>query len=300
MIEKRVFFTGLIAVSLVLGVACTQAATPTPTPTPVGEQTGITPLPPEPINGGGPSGNLGLPVFGVGTVESAGGFTTFAAPQYSNGTQASGVWVGGSGRVVVVPDLALLSMGVEARATTVAEARGNAAIAMTAIIDVLTGSGIEEKDIRTQFFNIQPEYTWNDSERKQELTGYRVTNSITVKVRDLENVGTLIDQVSEAGGDLTRINNISFTAETPEQYAAQARQAAVEDAMAKAQQFADLTGVTLGKLMYIAETGGSIPVSRQAFDSGIAMEGAAFAPPTPISQGEMDITISVQAVFEIL
>ncbi len=297
MIDKRVFFTGLIAVSLILGLACTQAATPTPTPS--GEQTGTTPLPPGPINGGGPSGSLGIPVFGVGSVESA-GFTTFAAPQYANGTQASGVWVGGSGLVVVVPDLALLSMGVEARATTVAQARADAAIAMTAIMDVLTGSGIQAEDIRTQFFNIQPEYTWNDIERKQELTGYRVTNSITVKVRDMENVGTLIDQVSEAGGDLTRINNISFTAENPEQYAAQARQAAVEDALAKAQQFAALTGVTLGKLLYIAETGGNIPVSRQAFDQGIAFEAAALAPPTPISQGEMNITISVQAVFEIL
>ena len=285
MIDKRVIFTGLIGVALILGVACTQAATPTPTPS-------------EPIDGG-PSGNLGLPVFGVGAVESA-GFTAFAAPQFANGTQANGVWVGGSGIVVVVPDLAVLSLGVEARATTVAQARSDAAIAMTAIMDVLTGSGIEEKDIRTQFFNIQPEYTWNDVERKQELTGYRVTNSITVKVRDMESVGTLIDQVSEAGGDLTRINNISFTAENPAQYAAQARQAAVEDAMAKAQQFAGLTGVTLGKLLYIAETGGNIPVARQAFDTGISMEAAAFAPPTPISQGEMNITISVQAVFEIL
>jgi len=285
MINKRVFFTGLIGVALLLGVACTQAATPTTTPS-------------EPINGG-PSGNLGLPVFGVGTLESA-GFTAFAAPQYANGTQASGVWVGGSGIVVVIPDLALLSMGVEARATTVAQARGDAAIAMTAIMDVLTSNGIEEKDIRTQFFNIQPEYTWNDVERKQELTGYRVTNSITIKVRDLETLGTLIDQVSEAGGDLTRINNISFTTENPAQYAAQARQAAVEDAMAKAQQFAALTGVTLGKLLYIAETGRNIPVARQAFDLGIGVEAAALAPPTPISQGEMNITISVQAVFEIL
>ena len=299
MIDKRVFFTGLIGVALLLGVACTQAAAPTPTPP--GEQTGTTPLPggPMTITVGGSSVTRILPEFGAGTVESA-GFTVFAAPQYANGTQASGVWVGGSGLVVVVPDLALLSMGVEARATTVAEARSDAAIAMSAIMDVLTGSGIEEKDIRTQFFNIQTEYTWNDIERKQELTGYRVTNSITVKVRDLENVGTLVDQVSEAGGDLARINSISFTTENPAQYAAQARQAAVEDALAKAQQFATLTGVTLGKLLYIAETGGNIPVARQAFDTGVSFESAALAPPTPISQGEMNITISVQAVFEIL
>ena len=126
-----------------------------------------------------------------------------------------------------------------------------------------------------------------------------MTNPDSVKVRDLEGLGTLFDQVADAGGDLVSINSISFTVEHPEQFAAQAREAAVKDAMAKAQQFADLAGVTLGKLVYIAESGGNVPVVRQYAAAEMEMPIPAPAPPTPISQGEMDVTVSVQAVFGI-
>ena len=157
--------------------------------------------------------------------------------------------------MTVTPDLGLLNLGVEARAATVAEARDQAARAMESIMTVLADAGIEEKDIRTQFFNIQPEYVWNEQDRRQEIVGYRVTNTVNVKVRDLEAMGTLIDQVATAGGDLTRINSIRFTVEDTQLFASQAREAAVKAAMEKAEQFAQLTGVTLGNLAYIAETG---------------------------------------------
>ncbi len=245
----------------------------------------------------GPSTGNGPLFLGSSALEAA-GLTTFAAPQ-ANGTQQAGIWVGGSGRVAVKPDLTLLTLGVEARADTVEQARSDAATAMAAVMAVLTESGIQEQDIRTQYFSIQPEYVWNDSARQQELAGYRVTNTVSVKVRDLESVGTLIDDVANAGGNLVRINNISFSIEDPEQYAAQAREAAAQDAMAKAQQFAQLTGVTLDRLVYIAETSASIPVARQYDGDAMAFAEAAAAPPTPISGGEMDITIRVQAVFSI-
>ena len=111
-------------------------------------------------------------------------------------------------------------------------------------------------------------------------------------------MGTLIDQVATAGGDLTRINSIRFTVEDTDQFATQAREAAVKQAMEKAQQFAQLTGTTLGKLAYIAEVGANVPVVRDfAFEERVAAASA--AAPTPISQGEMDITVTVQAVFAI-
>ena len=294
MIGKRMFTTMLVVGAVSLGVACaqpgtstpTQSETPTSTPT-VGS-----------ADGGQPGGDTRPNVTGPGVVEAA-GFTTFASPQQAFDSQQAGIWVGGSGRVVVTPDLALLSLGVEARAATVQQARNDAAGAMTQIMAVLTDSGIKDEDIRTQHFNIQPEYVWNDFEKRQEITGYRVTNTVSVKVRDLEGVGVLIDQVADAGGDLVRINSISFTIKHPEQFASQAREAAVMDAMAKARQFADLTGVTLGKLVYIAESGGSVPVVRGFSDTRMEMAPAAAAPPTPISLGEMDVTVVVQAVFSI-
>ena len=279
--KKGLVMTVAIGV-LALGLACSGSSTPTPG----GDAS---------ANGNGLVG--GVPQFtGTGGLEMQGG-TGFATPALYGGQQ-SGIWVNGIGRVTVTPDLGLLDLGVEARATTVAEARDQAASAMTSIMDVLAGAGIEERDIRTQFFNIQPEYVWNETERQQEIVGYRVTNTVNVKVRDLEAMGALIDQVSTAGGDLTRINSIRFTVEDTEQFATQAREAAVKQAMEKAQQFAQLTGTTLGKLVYIAEVGANVPVVRDfAFEERVATASA--APPTPISQGEMDITVTVQAVFAI-
>ncbi len=284
MITKKGLLIAMVLGAVVLGIACTQASTPTPT----GETV--------PTDGGA-TGTTGAPLIGPSTLEAA-GFTTFAAPQVSSGAQQAGIWVSGSGRVVVTPDLALLDLGVEARAATVAEARDQAARAMDSIMAVLANAGIDEKDIKTQFFNIQPEYTYNERARRSEITGYRVTNTVNVKVRDLEAVGTLIDQVATAGGDLARINNIRFTVEDTTPYATQAREAAVKLAMEKAQQFAQLTGVTLGTLAYIAESGANVPVVRDFAFEERAMAAAA-APPTAISAGEMDITVTVQAVFNI-
>ena len=275
--KKGLVMTVAIGV-LALGLACSGSSTPTP--------------------GGNASANGTTLTGGVPQFTVTGGQEVSGAIPTLYGGQQSGIWVNGIGRVTVTPDLGLLDLGVEARATTVAEARDQAATAMTSIMNVLADAGIEERDIRTQFFNIQPEYVWNETKRQQEIVGYRVTNTVNVKVRDLEAMGALIDQVATAGGDLTRINSIRFTVEDTDQFATQAREAAVKQAMEKAQQFAQLTGTTLGKLAYIAESGASVPVVRDfAFEERAV--AAAAAPPTPISQGEMDITVTVQAVFAI-
>jgi len=296
MFGKRLLILIALLGTLALGAACTQAGGSTPTPEGISPVTGL------------PDGSQVLPVVGApaGGVGSSQQYTGSSAPTGSSvapqlqayGSQQSGIWVSGTGRVVVIPDLALLSLGVEARARTVQQARDQAATAMDQVMTVLTANGIATKDIQTQYFNIQPEYVWNDFAKRQEITGYTVTNTISVKARDMEGLGTLIDRVADAGGDLVRINNISFTTEDPEKYFAQAREAAVKDAMSKAQQFANLTGVTLGKLAYIAETGSNMPIVRDYAEAKMLTAGGA-VPPTPISPGEIDVTISVQAVFGI-
>ncbi|MBI4311036.1 MAG: SIMPL domain-containing protein [Chloroflexi bacterium] len=305
---RKLIPMAVLAGVLALSVACTQAKpSPTPGVTPPtqgsGDVTGTTPSP----DVGAPTGNGtssgsgsffgGSPFFGSSSAEAA-GYSYYTAPQVGAGTQA-GIWVGGSGRVVITPDLAILSVGVEAHNKSVELARDDAAKAMTAIMDALKRNGIADKDIRTEYFNIQPQYVWNDFAKRQDITGYQVTNQLSVKTRDLNAVGTLIDEVSQAGGDLVRMNGVSFTTEHPETFSGQAREAAVKDALAKAQQFATLTGVTLGKLAYISETGGNVPVYRDYAKGAVAMAEAGGAAPTPISTGEMEITVYVQAVFGI-
>ena len=105
------------------------------------------------------------------------------------------------------------------------------------------------------------------------------------------------DYVANAGGDATRINGISFTVEDPQPFMVDLREAAVGDALAKAQQFASLTGVGVGHLVFITELGGGAPIV-QAFaeDRSFAMAAAG---PTSVSGGELALTLSVQAVFAI-
>ena len=169
---------------------------------------------------------------------------------YLNATQQAGIWVTGRGEITVEPDMAILSAGVEASAATVAEANSQAAGAMNRVVQVLNARGIQDRDIETRFFSIRPEYRYNDRLRKQELVGYMVSNQVSVTIRDLDNIGPIIDEVAAAGGDLTRIQGISFTVEDTSALETQVREIAVTDALSKAQHFAQLTDVNVGPLMW--------------------------------------------------
>ncbi|MGB3128898.1 MAG: SIMPL domain-containing protein [Dehalococcoidia bacterium] len=213
----------------------------------------------------------------------------------SDSSQQTGVWVAGTGKVTVVPDIAILTLGVEAQASTVTEAQGDAAAAMTEVMAVLTANGVAEKDIQTRWYSISPVTKWIDDYKEQITIGYRVTNTVTVKVRDVDKTGTIIDAVTAVGGDLTRIQSISFTVDDTDAYYDEAREKAILDAMAKAEQIASVANVTLGKPIYISEMSSPVPPYPERpyiYDEAV---GAT----TPISAGEMEISITVQMVYAL-
>ena len=302
---------GLLSAALIIA-ACggTSEARTTPTdptsPATSNGQTGNTlPAGKGTLPGGSgtlPGGSDTLPV-GSGTLPGSlpasefGSAVRSTSVQYSTNQQV-GIWVNGLGLVTISPDIAVLNVGVEARGKTVQDARNQAAEAMDRIMQALKARNIESKDITTQFFNISPEYVWNDRTRLQDLVGYRVNNQVTVKIREMESTGPIIDELVEAGGDLARIQGISFIREDSKPFESQARKLAVEDLMAKAQQYADLTGVTLGAPIFLSETGGfTAKTAPAAMDMAFAEAGARVA--TPISGGELNVTISVQGVFSM-
>jgi uncharacterized protein YggE len=215
----------------------------------------------------------------------------------SDGSQQTGVWVTGTGKVTVVPDIAILTLGVEAQASTVMEAQGDAATAMTEVMAVLTESGIAEKDIQTRWYSISPVTKWIDDYQEQITIGYRVTNTVTAKVRDIDKTGTIIDAVTTVGGDLTRVQSISFTVDDTDAYYDEARQEAILDAMAKAEQMASVANVTLGKPIYISEM--SSPVPPIPYPARDYSYDEAVGATTPISAGEMEISITVQMVYAL-
>ncbi len=243
-------------------------------------------------------GNSGIPGSFPGSVAAA-------------GDADAGISVTGSGKASAAPDLAVLSLGVEAFAASVAEARDQAAGAMDQVVNLLLASGIAEKDIQTRHFNISPRYTSREitrclgadqtdcfKDRERIITGYQVTNQLSVQVRDLDEVGTLIDQVTAAGGDLIRFQGVSFSIEDTKALEIEAREAAAADLMAKATQIADLTGVALGKPVFIAEVSRSAPKTL-AMASAQRFDGIAAAVETPILTGELDVVITLQARYAI-
>jgi len=208
----------------------------------------------------------------------------------------AGISVSGQGSVTAVPDIAVLTLGVEVSAPTVAVARSQAATAMQAVHTALNNDDVADRDIQTRSFNIQPRYAYKRDEQP-EITGYTVGNLVSVKLRDLDTISDVIDDVARAGGDAVRINGIAFTVEDPTQYEAEARKAAVADARKRAEQLATLSGVKLGSVLSISESGISIPFVEQGF--GGRMLRAAAQAPTPISPGESEISLSVSVVYQI-
>ena len=238
---------------------------------------------------------IGLSGCGQGSTVSG---ATPSELQVNLSNQSEGIWVNGSGKVSAIPDMAILQLGIEAQAASVAEAQSQAAVAMDAVMASLIDSGVAEKDIQTRYFNINRVTRWDEVKGQEVVIGYRVTNMVMAEIREMDKVGAVIDAVALAGGDLTRINGINFSVEDPSAYHKEARAKAMTDAAARAEQLAELAGVELGKPIYISESSYSpAPIYRQDF-----YVEAAGAPmkETPISPGEMEISLNVQVVYSIL
>ena len=134
-------------------------------------------------------------------------------------------------------------------------------------------------------------------EFERVLIGYQVTNTLTIKVRDLNNMGNVIDGAGEAADDLIRVNRISFTIEDTKPLQNEAREEAIADLLTKAATMAELAGVELGQLVYLTESGGGVPQSFAKIESAAAFGFADSS--TSILAGELDVSVNVQAVFGI-
>lgn len=202
------------------------------------------------------------------------------------------IQVVGTGVAYGKPDVAILSLGVSVERKSVEEATRAAAEAMRRVIDSLRANGVAEEDIQTKSFSIQPRYDYVD--RKQILRGYEVTNMVSVKVRDLDAVGRIVDDAVEAGGDALRVNSIAFTIDDPTELQAEARVKAIRDAKAKAEALAEEGGVKLGRPIIISESV-FLPVKEERYFKGGVPEEAS----TPIAPGTLEFRVTVYVTFEI-
>lgn len=295
-----------VSIFAIAAVACSSTTEPPASTTPVstigsGSNVNVN-------NNLSPEGSLGLPASG----DSRAIQTSSMSPSpsgsvyYDQQTGQSGIWVTGYGEKEIASDVAKVYLAVESRETTVSEARQNAAEAMNAVLDSIRGIGIDDDDIVTTNFNIYPQTVWvevDDSlgrHGENRITGYIVTNSIEVTVRDIDDLDEVIDTAAEEGGDLIRINSVSFTVADPAQFGAETRQLAAADAQAKAELYAEAMGVTLGQLVYLTEIGSSSPLATRASAQDGAYMGEASFAPTPFQPGEVSLSTTIQAAFAIV
>lgn len=223
----------------------------------------------------------------------AGPGVAVAQAQPDSDDQVRTISVSGVGRVKAEPDVATVSVGVTKQGEDAGDASQQAAAAMESVIAALLELGIAEEDIQTTSLNLNPTYDWDDN--PPNIVGWEASNMVNVTVRDVEQVGDVVDAATKAGA--TNMNGISFRVEDPTSAEAAARTAAVEDARAKADQLADAAGVSIIAVQSISESGGQAP--EPVF---FAREEAAFdtaAASTPVLPGQVELSISVFIEYEI-
>ena len=211
--------------------------------------------------------------------------------------------VSGTGKVYTKPDLALTTFSVVTEAKTVEEALSENTKKMNAIIDFMKGQGIEEKDLKTTSFNIYPRYEYQRIEieiypyppGKRVLVGYEVTQSLEVKIRDMEKIGNVIEGATTAGAN--EVGSLQFTVDKEEEFKKQAQKEAIDEAKTKAQELASQLGVNLVRITNFSES--SVVPYFYGLEKAAAPAGLGGGETPQIETGENKIEVTVTITYEI-
>ena len=221
-----------------------------------------------------------------------------AMPAIANAAEAPQpprIIVSGEGEATVAPDLALLSLSVMREAKTAREALNANNDAMAAVIAAMKAAGIAERDLQTAGIQINPRYNYTnkpDGNQEAELIAYQVTNTLSVRVRDISKTGEILDKAVSLG--VNQGGGISFTNENPATVVTEARKKAVADAIAKAKTLAEAADVSVGKVLEITDQSYApppMPMNAKAYDAA----GAS----VPVQAGENAYKVMVNVTFEL-
>ena len=202
--------------------------------------------------------------------------------------------VGAEGRVERAPDVADLSAGVVTTAPTATEAMRLNAERMTAVAATIRKAGIAERDIQTAGLNLQPQYRYVQNE-EPKLIGYQASNTVSLRVRDLKNMGRALDALVASGAN--QINGPNFRLDKPEPALDGARTEAVAAARARAELYAKAAGLRVKRILSISESGAIEP--PRPYTMMRAMSAKAEDASTPVSPGEVSLTVTVNMTFEL-
>ena len=215
--------------------------------------------------------------------------TWLAAPALAQTMPPPAISVTGEANVSVAPDQAQIDGGVTSDAKTAREASDANNAAMGKVLLALKGAGIEEKDYQTSRLSLQPQYAQNRA-APSPFVGYRASNRVTVRIRDVAKVANVIDVLVGAGA--TDIGGINFTVSQASKHLDEAREKAIADARRKAEIYAKAAGVTLGEPISISEEGAPVPLYRGKM-------AAPMAAGAPVAQGEERLSVTVSVSWAI-
>ena len=203
----------------------------------------------------------------------------------------------GHGEVKAAPDTAIVELGTLSQAATANAALEANTAKMTALIAMLKAAGVDGKDIQTSNFSVNPRYENSiSSNGNPKIAGYNVSNSVSVIVHKLSDLGEILDKAVGAGSN--QINGIALTVADPQAAMDEARKSAVKDALRKAALLTDAAGVKLGPLVNMSESGNEVPVTMAR--GRVMMDMAAKAsPPVPVAEGQVAISADVNMVWEM-
>jgi len=218
-----------------------------------------------------------------------------AAQAQEQGRTQPRIMVAGEGEAAVAPDMAILTLAVMQEADTAREALDANNEAMAAVLAAMKEAGIEPRDLQTAGLQINPRYVYpQNGGGEPRITGYQVSNTLTVRVRDLASLGQIIDRsvtlgVNQGGG-------ISFTNDDPSAALTEARKRAVADAVDRARTLAEAAGVELGSIIEMSESA-QVPPPMPLGAKAFRMEAQADA--VPVEAGENTYRVQVNVTFEI-
>lgn len=216
---------------------------------------------------------------------------TPAAPPLPGDTPRQ-VTVVGSGEVQGTPDTLTTNASISFVSPDVTTAMNQTSERQQAVINALVDAGIDSKDIATTNVSLQPQY---GPDGLTTIVGYEASNSIDVTIRDISVASRVLALIVSNGGDATRINSVSYSINDDSQLVKDARARAFEDAQDRAQQYSELSGLSLGKVMSISEAsgGGAPPPTPMQMDR-------AMASPVPLLPGQQTVGFTVTVIWELL
>jgi uncharacterized protein YggE len=208
------------------------------------------------------------------------------------------ITVSAEGKTTVSPDIATTSFSIISRGmnpeTLAADNNGK----IGNVVDFLKSQGVDAKDIKTIGYNLSPDYAYNQASGKSTITGYTLTQTVTVKIRALDNVAKILGGLTPLG--INQIGGVNFSIDDDEKYLVIARNDAFSKAHAKAVAMAEANGVTIGRVLNIQESQGGGPMPYYAKSMAAGLGGAPEAVPAPtIEPGSQDVTISVTVTYEL-